>query len=109
MSKRYYLLIKGDKRMWSLEDITNFIDNKIDENDIIIRITFYEMRIKYNLSEAETLAIIQLAATRLKNLNYNVYRKGEYVLDYQKYKVEENELLVAIKNKYSYKSRLYKK
>lgn len=85
--------------MWTLNDITAFIDNKIAENEDIIKITFFELRVKYNRSESETLSILHLVAIKLENMNYKIYRTGEYIYCDKKYNVESNELLVAIKNK----------
>ena len=35
------------------EFVTNYIDKKLNENDNFIRYTFYELRVKNNLSEEE--------------------------------------------------------
>lgn len=67
-----------------------------DEEEI--RITFYELRVKENLTEIETKEFLQLCKNKLENMKYNVYFTGETF----RYKqcnitVQPNELLVAIK------------
>jgi len=84
----------------TLEDIRESTDKKISENKNYIKYTFYELRVKENLSEEEMYYFISLASTRLKNLGYSVYRTGQkYFYDYKEQYVKENELLIAIKQK----------
>ena len=82
----------------TMQYVSDLIDKKIDENPNFIRFTFFELRIKENLSEADTKMLIALAAQRLENNRYLIYKTGDtYVLDGKQKKVESNELLVAIK------------
>ena len=84
----------------TLQDISNSIDNKISKNSEFIKYTFYELRVRKNLSEADMYSFISLANTRLKNLGYNTYRTGQkFFYDYKEQVVKDNELLVAIKIK----------
>lgn len=83
-----------------LQFITEFIDQKIDKDPNFLTFTFYEIRIKLNLSEKETDEFLRLSRTRLENLNYQVYFTGaKYTYDNKEKIVEDNELLVAIKQK----------
>lgn len=50
-----------------------FFNKKIQINEKYIRITFYELRIKYNLSEEETEEILEEGAELLKSKGYLVY------------------------------------
>lgn len=82
----------------TMEFVSNYIDKKINQNPNFIKFTFYELRVKENLSESDTLSLISLAAQRLLNNKYSVYRTGQnYVRDGKKQVVKTNELLVAIK------------
>ena len=84
----------------TLEDIRNSTDKKIIENENFIKYTFYELRVKEDLSEEEMYSFISLAGTRLKNLGYAIYRTGQkYFYNYKENIVKENELIVAIKQK----------
>lgn len=82
----------------NLEQITRLIDDKIEQNSNKVVITFYEMKIKHNLSDEELIYILNLIATRLINLGYKVYKTNQkYTYSNKEYKVERNELLIAIK------------
>lgn len=82
----------------TLEDIRKSTDKKIKENENFIKYTFYELRVKENLSEEEMYYFISLSNTRLKNLGYSTYRTGQrYLYDYKEQYVKDNELLIAIK------------
>ncbi len=83
-----------------MQEITNFLDKKIEENNFKITITFYELRIKMNLTQEETETFLEYSKTRLENLDYQVFYTGEkYTINSINKIVEQNELLVAIKNK----------
>ena len=69
---------------------------RIDSN--YIKYTFYELRVKYDLSEYDTNRFLDLLKIKLQNENYKVYNTR----DSFKYKneiivVKDNELLIAIK------------
>lgn len=82
----------------SLEEITEFIDNKIEKNESKIEIGFYELKIQRNLTDEQVLSALYLISTRLMNLGYKVYRTNErYILNQQEYIVQTNLLLVGIK------------
>jgi len=82
----------------NLEFIDNNLNKKIQTNEEFIRYTFFEVRVKENLSEEMTKKFIELVEIKLKNLNYEVYKTGEvYTYNGIGKKVKENELLVAIK------------
>ena len=81
-------------------EVSNYLDNKMNENDEVIRITFYEMRVKYNLTVDETDIFLQLAKNKFENLGYNVYfTNSNYKYQNSNYIVQPNELLIAIKEK----------
>ncbi len=83
----------------TLKFITDYIDNKIrkDENKVVF--SFYEIRIKLDLSEEETDEFLKLSRTRLENLGYQVYFTGaKYPYNNSEMVVQANELMVAIKN-----------
>ena len=48
----------------------------MNKNVDYIRYTFYELRIKYNLSEQDTDRFLDLIRTKLQNENYKVYFTG---------------------------------
>ena len=84
----------------TLKFITDFIDNKKKKDENIITFSFYEIRVKLDLSEEQTDEFLKLSRTRLENLGYQVYFTGakfEYANVHRV--VEDNELMVAIKPK----------
>lgn len=78
--------------------LTNYLDSKINENEEYIVCTFYELRVKNNISVKDIDVFLKLAKTRLENIGYNVYLKGDmYSYNNQVKEVQDNEYLVAIK------------
>lgn len=84
----------------TLEDLTKMIEEKRNKNEEKIVFTYYEMRVKQNLSPEELEKVLELITNYLVNNGYNIYReKEEYEYQGRTKKVESNEVLVAIKNK----------
>ncbi len=78
--------------------ITNYIDNKISQNTNFIRFTFYELRVKNNLSDKDTDEFLRLAMTYLENKGYEVYiGNSRYTYNNANQNVQPNELLIAFK------------
>lgn len=82
--------------------IINLIETSVIEKIIkdpnYIRYTFYELRIKYNLSEGETDRFLYLIRTKLQNENYKVYFTGsKFEYNNTQNIVNDNELIIAIK------------
>ena len=81
-----------------LADITEYLDNKIEQNSKKLIFTFYELRVKMDLTPPTVEKFLRLSETRLINLGYQTYRPGEvYEYGGQKETVKENELLIAVK------------
>ena len=84
----------------NLQEIDLYLEDKLKQNRNCVIFTFYELRVKLNLSSEESLNFLHLVSTKLQNNNYKIYRTGqEYIYEGKKYKVEENQLLVAIKER----------
>ena len=49
----------------TLEFIDNYLNSKLAENKEIIRFSFYEVRMKLNLSEEDSIIFLQLIAQKL--------------------------------------------
>ncbi len=82
----------------TLEFIDNYLNSKLAENKEIIRFSFYEVRMKLNLSEEDSIIFLQLIAQKLMNTGYLVYKTGEtYTYKGKTQEILDNELLVAIK------------
>ena len=78
--------------------IENTLKDKIKSNPNYIRYSFYELRVKYNLSEEDTDRFLFLIRTRLENENYKVYFTGaKFEYKNSNRTVQDNELMIAIK------------
>lgn len=85
-----------DKAIISIIEFT--LKEKINENEDFIRYTFYELRVKYNLSEADTDRFLELIRRKLQNEDYRVYFTGaRFEYKDAKMRVQDNELMIAIK------------
>lgn len=78
--------------------IEQTLKDKLNKNTDFIRYTFYELRVKYNLSEEDTDRFLDLIRTKLQNENYRVYFTGaKFEYKDAKMKVQDNELMIAVK------------
>lgn len=85
-----------DKIIKSLIETT--LEEKMAKNTDFIRYSFYELRVKYNLSEQDTDRFLELIRTKLQNENYKVYLTGiRFEYKDAKMKVQDNELMIAVK------------
>ena len=86
----------NDQNIINLIEIT--LEEKMNENEEYIKYTFYELRVKYNLSEQETERFLELIRIKLLNENYQVYFTGaKFEYKEEKITVGNNELMVAVK------------
>ena len=82
----------------TLEFVDKYINSKLEEDEDYIRYTYYELRVKYNLTEEEIDRLLELSKIRLENMNYKVYFTGaKFVYDNANRVVEDNEYMIAIK------------
>lgn len=80
--------------------ITDYIESKIAENENFIRFTYYELRVKHNMSQEDTDKFLKLCMTYLENKDYEVYiGNSRYSYKNANQNVQPNELLIAFKNK----------
>ena len=82
----------------TIDELDKYINNKIDKEGKFLIFTYYEIRVKMNLTKEEAMVVIDLIKRKLTNNNYSVLFPGEiYYKNSQQVRVKENELLVAIK------------
>ena len=81
----------------NLQQIDRYLENKLKQNKNCVIFTFYELRVKLDLTSEETYNFLHLVSTKLENNNYKVYRTGQEYFYREKLKVKDNQLLVAIK------------
>lgn len=81
----------------TLEFVDNYLNAKLAQNREIVKFSFYEVRMKLNLSEEDSITFLSLIAQKLMNTGYLVYKTGEeYTYKGKTEKIRENELLVAV-------------
>lgn len=77
--------------------IENYWQDKLGEDCIVC--TFYDLRVKNNLSESEVDEFLQLSRNKLENNGYDVYFTGaKYKYHGEEKVVETNQYIVAIKD-----------
>lgn len=80
--------------------VIDYINKKEQENENYIRYTFYELKVKNNLSEDEIDIFLQINRDYFENKGYNVYFTGaKFTYQNCNRVVELNELMIAIKEK----------
>ena len=80
--------------------VINYISSKIkeSENENFIRYTFYELRVKNNLSEEEVDRFLKINKDYFENKGYSVFFTGaKFVYKNANMTVQPNELMIAIK------------
>lgn len=86
--------------------VDKYIKSKINEQGDFLKFSFYELRVKENLSNDDTDDFLEMAKWKLENLGYDVYFTGaKYPYNGNRYLVEDNELLIAIKGEEVYGKR----
>lgn len=84
------------RQIINLIEIT--LQEKLEQNENFVRYSFYEVNVKYNLSEDDKKLFLKLLKTKLENNNYQVYLEGQqFEYNNSKMKVQDNETLIAIK------------
>ena len=80
--------------------IINFIKTQEKEspNKDYIEYSYYELKVKANLTEEEIDELLRVSRDYFQNKNYNVYfTNTEFEYNGQKRKVETNDYMVAVK------------
>ena len=72
---RWDVIILTEKDIICLIEKT--LDNKFTKDRNFIKYTFYELRVKLNLSELELYHFLRLIEIKLENLGYKVYFTGD--------------------------------
>lgn len=80
--------------------VINYIDKKLKESKDknFIRYTFYELRVKENLSEDDLEKFFRINKDYFENKEYKVYFTGaKFEYKNAKMTVQSNELMIAVK------------
>lgn len=80
--------------------VINYIDKKISESEDVnyIVYSFYELKIKNNLSEDEIQRFLKINKNYFENKGYNVYFTGaRFTYKNTSILVQDNQLMIAVK------------
>lgn len=78
--------------------VEEYLNYKLNQNKSEMVYTFYELRIKNNLSEEKIDEFLRLNKIRLENLGYKVYFTGaKFVFQNVNRTVQPNEYMIAVK------------
>lgn len=82
----------------TMQFVTDYLDKKIKENENFIRYTFYELRVKNDLSEEEVDEFLRINRDYFENKGYKVYfTNARFTYNNTRMTVQDNELMIAIK------------
>ena len=82
--------------------VINYINNKLAETSDknYIRYTFYELRVKNNLSEKDLDKFLEINKNYFENKGYSVYFTGaRFTYKNANMTVQPNEIMIAVKEK----------
>lgn len=75
-----------------------YIKEKMNVNKNIVRYSFYELRVKMDMEDAEVERFLKCRRSILESLDYKVYFTGaKFVYENANRTVQDNELMIAIK------------
>ncbi len=78
--------------------VIDYINKKMQENENYIRYTFYELKVKNNLTDEELQIFLEMNKNYFENKGYRVYFTGaKFIYQNCNRMVEANELMIAIK------------
>ena len=81
--------------------VESLINSKMNINQNEIIFTFYELRVKHNLTEEQTDEFLALCKTRLENLDYRVFFTGaKFTYQNANRTVQDNEFMIAIREQF---------
>lgn len=84
--------------MMTKQFVIDYIDKKLEENEEFIRYTFYELRVKNNLSEEDLETFLKINKDYFENKGYNVYfTDAKFTYKNANRTVQPNEIMIAIK------------
>ena len=83
----------------TIEFIDEYWENKARQNFQCMVCTYFDLRVKNNLSEDEIKQFLEISKNKLENNNYKVYFTGEtYTYKNNNMIVKDNELMIAIRS-----------
>lgn len=90
----------GSGKIMTTQFVSDYLDEKMEQNEEYIVCTFFDLRVKHNVEEKDVQKFLELSKIKLENLDYKVYFTGtEFLFKGDRKKVKENEYMIAIKDR----------
>ncbi len=81
------------------EFVTNYLDNKIKLDEKYVRCSYFDLRVKNNLTQDEINEFYKMGKKYLEKNDYKVYSINEqYYFNGKMQIVQSNEIMIGIKN-----------
>ena len=81
-----------------IELIETTLNEKMKKNENYVRYSYFEVNVRYKLSEKDKKIFLELLINKLENNNYRIYREGQrFNYNGATMLVQSNEELIAIK------------
>lgn len=81
-----------------IELIETTLNEKMKKNDNYVRYSYFEVNVRYKLSEKDKKTFLELLINKLENNNYHIYKEGQrFNYNGANMLVQSNEELIAIK------------
>lgn len=85
----------------NMEKVNNYLTKKLETHSDIIICTYFEMKIKLDISEKDENLFLRYARDKLQENGYDCYfTNSKYKYNNEEKIVDTNELIVAIKSKF---------
>lgn len=81
-----------------IELIETTLNEKMKKNENYVRYSYFEVNVRYKLSEKDKKIFLELLINKLENNNYRIYKEGQrFNYNGANMLVQSNEELIAIK------------
>ena len=89
---------KNEGEEMTVQFVEKYLENKLKENEEYIVCTFYDLKVRHNLSDEDVDKFLEWSRNKLQNIGYKVFFTGaKFVYQNANRTVQDNELMIAIK------------
>lgn len=82
----------------TVQFVEKYLEDKLKENEDYIVCTFYDLKVRHNLSDEDVDRFLEWSRNKLQNIGYKVFFTGaKFVYQNANRTVQDNELMIAIK------------
>lgn len=89
---------KNEGEEMTVQFVEKYLENKLKENEEYIVCTFYDLKVRHDLSDEDVDKFLEWSRNKLQNIGYKVFFTGaKFVYQNANRTVQDNELMIAIK------------